>query len=78
MGAGVRNVAHRGERVEIEDADVASGSRSRNVEIAAVGVRCDVIESACAAGELDLLDVVWAAGLGLREAGERGGGDKNG
>jgi hypothetical protein len=69
VAAGVGDVADLGEGVEVEDADVACGARARDVEIAAVRVGCDIVESAVAADFDGLKDLV-GAGLRVGDSGE--------
>lgn len=72
VGAGAGDVADRGESVEVEDADMSGGSGACYIEIAAVGIGGDIVESAIAADKLDLEHFVgtrvWGWGLcrGLR------------
>jgi hypothetical protein len=66
-----RDVAHLGQGVEIEDADVAGGSGAGDIEVAAIRVGGDVIESAIAADELNLEDLVGAGVLCMSEAHKR-------
>ena len=80
MRADAGDVAHLGQGVEVEDADVAGGAGAGDVEVAAVGVGGDVVESAVATDELDLEDLVGTGVLGERGtgAGQDHGEDRDG
>ena len=58
-----RDVAHLGQCIQVEDANMPGRAGARHIQIAAVGIGGHVVESTVAADELNLLHLVGAVGL---------------
>ena len=66
-----RDVAHLGQRVEIEDANMPGRARPGNVKIATVRVGSHVVESTIAADQLNFENLIRATRLSRCEAYKR-------
>jgi hypothetical protein len=60
MSAGAENISHLGQRVEVKHADMSGRPGARDIQVATVRVSGHVIESAIAAHQLNLDDLVRA------------------
>ena len=69
--AGVRNISHLGQRVEVKHADVTGRAGPRDIKVARIGIGGHIIESAIASHQLDFEHLVRAAVLCVGERGER-------
>ena len=68
MRADAGNISHLGEGVEVKDADVPGRAGAGDIKIAAIRVGGDVVETAIAAHELNLENLVGAVVLCLNVA----------